>query len=432
MAISILSQPHSASTVYNEHWLNVYSTNVLGQNFSYIFDIYTGSTATTKIARYRISPYPSSANGYLNPNKTLEKYLTSDKNFTMSGISTAPNSIIQYFINIGEEYGPSTAPLVVYPNLASMSGYSFNGVAQYEDLASGYYNSYIGTFTLTGASTSLIPYPGPTVTKFLTEKPNGDIPIQPNERETLGYLNINNDINYIRLVTLPTSGGSEIFYISNNTISATTSDDRRLNIIGVGVPNLLEIPNSAIFIKSGLTLVNSTQPLINTATTSQYKICAVEPDYLSADIEKSLTYTYNIYENCSKYNTIRICFLNRHGQFDFYSFNKVSRKTYNSERKTFTKLLAPNYTLGSAGKTVYDVSGTKSMTVNTDYIDQETGSWLAFELLYTKEAYEIRNGNQLIPIIIDRNSIEDIYEINGVPIQYQFNYTYANAIRGQR
>jgi hypothetical protein len=144
-------------------------------------------------------------------------------------------------------------------------------------------------------------------------------------------------------------------------------------------------------------------------------------------------------QSCSKYDNVRLMFLNRLGAFDYFNFNKVSRSTQNTERTTFKKNLPITYYYGT---TPYDRETTvlnslvnKTVTVNSDWVDDDTSTWLE-ELWSSPEVYEKQLdafGNIIwTPVVITTSSQEVKKRINDQIYNYTLEYTYATPTNVQR
>lgn len=112
-----------------------------------------------------------------------------------------------------------------------------------------------------------------------------------------------------------------------------------------------------------------------------------------------LTYRFDIIcENARGYEGIRLTWLNKHGTWDYYTFNKKSVKSLSTNRKTYTQLSGTwneaTYKLhgSSGGRKNYKVDTKEKIKMNTDYISQDESVWLE-QLINSPEVY-ILNGYQ--------------------------------------
>jgi hypothetical protein len=127
----------------------------------------------------------------------------------------------------------------------------------------------------------------------------------------------------------------------------------------------------------------------------------------------SRTYVVNIL--CSGlYTNYNVHFLNKWGGYETMMFNKVSRKTYDVERKTFKQL---PYRVGATGgvsvlnnytmyKQTTQFAGRfrEKLRMNTDWLTDAEYQWLA-QLITSPEVY-VEDDGELYPVIIIANNYE--------------------------
>lgn len=410
MAISFSTLPEKVMPVYNPIYFRASSTNVSQQNFNFIYDIYTGTTGTTLVNRERLPVYPDGL-GQFSPAGILQSLLGYDIPVNTIGGINQSRSLIPYYVYFGEEYGSLTTGVTTYANLNYSSGFTFTSVLNYDEVPIWQYTAYTMNYSLG---------------KFLTKSPS-TINIRDNDRETLSYLNLTSgdtgDVNtkkgkVLLITTYQLSGGSKIFpiYLTAATASTITS---RLMHVGTGIWNLNNLNNSVFTFGVG------SVPVVNVNTDYQYdaRIWAADaPNILDAPLSE--TKTYNIDDSCTKYQPVRLMWLNSLGGFDYYNFILVSRTTMNLERKTFKRNLPYNYSVGDAGFTVSDIQARESVQITSDWLGDSQSQWFK-ELFKSKDVYELQTDGTYLPIILDMNSVEIKKTINDKLINYQIAYTYA-------
>lgn len=400
--ISILSMTGASTNfiapVYNPIWFEVSSMYYSQPNFRYVFDVFTGTTASgNPLARVKLLPRPTanptSAPCLFSPARILESYLSYDARIqNIVQPMNSANHMTPYIIKFGQEYGLLSTGTTVYSGLTYFSGYCHNAVLQYEQVPGWDYTDY-----LVGSSSQ----------KFLTNQPRSGVKVKNStDRGTLSFMQIYSAATKARLITYQNSGGTITNFINITGVTAN-------NIIHLpaGPWNLNHLPNSAA--------------TINLSTDYKYTLEAYSSSVLSEPM------TYLIDTKCSKYDTVRLQFLNRLGTFDYFNFDMVSRKTVNVTRNTFRKVLAYNYQLGDRGESVLDIDGQYSYSVQSDWVNQAESNWLE-ELVTSPEVYVINSDGTASPIIIDDNSIEIKKTINDKLFAYSFNYHAANKLNGQR
>lgn len=111
------------------------------------------------------------------------------------------------------------------------------------------------------------------------------------------------------------------------------------------------------------------------------------------------TYRFDIIcESGRGYEGIRLTWLNKHGTWDYYTFNKKSVKSLSTNRKTYTQLSGTwneaTYKLhgSSGGRKNYKVDTKEKIKMNTDYVSEDESVWLE-QLINSTEVY-ILNGYQ--------------------------------------
>jgi hypothetical protein len=127
----------------------------------------------------------------------------------------------------------------------------------------------------------------------------------------------------------------------------------------------------------------------------------------------SRTFVVNII--CSGlYKNYNVHFLNKWGGYESMMFNKVSRKTYDVERKTFKQLpyrvsssgavtVLSNYTMYKQ-TTQFAGRFREKLRLNTDWLTDAEYQWLA-QLITSPEVY-IEDEGELYPVIMTANNYE--------------------------
>lgn len=129
-----------------------------------------------------------------------------------------------------------------------------------------------------------------------------------------------------------------------------------------------------------------------------------------------------------KYPNIRIKWKNRYGQFDWYNFNMVSRKSFQTEKKTYQPQLGTwesstlSYQNYDSANLAYIVDSKQSLNVNTNWLP-ETYNDILKQLLVSDEIYWIDDTtNQITPLSITTQNIEFKTGVVDKLIQYQFEF----------
>lgn len=286
---------------------------------------------------------------------------------------------------------------------ATQSGYSFNGVIQYEEVPVWDYTKY----KLTGITSSLLTKQPYTVKTTLSD------------RGSIGWMNLEKhsltpNRNYFLGVSV--NGGS-FSYLPTFGMTGSQTTNNMIMEYGVYPYNLNALSTG----------------LINNLTT----------DYIIQVFKKEgATYSYTpisepkkfeIDQSCSRYEPIRFMFLNSLGQFDYFNATLLSRTNVSITRDTYQQTLAHNYTQGDRGKTVINVNASEKTTITTDWISQETAQWLTYEFVVSEEIYTVDNTTgKLTPIILEVGDWENKKRVNDKLLNYTISYSKAVDINTKR
>lgn len=292
-----------------------------------------------------------------------------------------------------------------------IEAYDFNGVVSYEEYPTWDYSQYV----LSGIQ----------VGKFLTKSPR-ILKTTLEERGSLGLMNIHDPqslvpgISFYLHIDVKDKYGIITNYVYPVTeLDASPFTNEKYIHLGSYPWNINQFSTA-----------NFDGNIIDTTTISyNIYINAVLGGY---DVTVSETFTFELYENCSKYEPVRFMFLNSLGSFDYYTATLLSRETINIQRDSYQKTLSYGYQLGDRGKTVLNVNSQETYTIFTDWISEETANWLSYEFFNSIEIYVLDNTGKLTPIVLDNNSVESKKRVNDKLINYQFNYTKAVTINTQR
>lgn len=382
--------------VYNPIWFEVSSTRTAQPNFKYVFDVFTGVTASgNPLTRVKLLPRPNAnpmetPKCLFSPARILESYLGYDAR--IQNIVEPTNSIrhfTPYTILFGDEFGDLSTGTTIYSGLTRFSGYTWNGVNQYEQIPGFDFTDFL--------------IPGG---RYLTNQPSEVYIKNSTDRGTLSFMQINSAATKTKLIVYQNSGGTKSYFMEHTGITPN-------NIVHVpsGIWNLNNLPNSA--------------DTVNLSTDYKYTLECWNGNSISN------VKTYLIDTKCGKYSTVRLQFLNRLGGFDYMNMNLVSKKTLTVKKDTYRKVLGYNYQLGDRGSTVLDIDGGYSYKVQSDWISDEESIWLQ-ELISSNEVYVINSDGTATPIVLDENSYEIKNSLNDKLFNISINYTLASKLNSQR
>ena len=185
---------------------------------------------------------------------------------------------------------------------------------------------------------------------------------------------------------------------------------------------------------------------VHKANVSYYTVQAFDDE----DNNISQTYTINIINNpCKGYEAIRLTWLNQYGTWDYYTFNKKSVKSLQTQRTSYTQQS------GTWNNTTYRINGYKGgeknfrvnskqlITVNTDFLIESEAVW--FENLINSTEVYMLNGYDtysnitnygmtnkfVIPVTLTTSNYVTKTIANDKLIQYTINLEKSNNKRTQ-
>jgi len=297
-------------------------------------------------------------------------------------------------------------------NLATDSGYAFNGVLQYDEYNDWDPSEYIPTIG--------------TSPKFLTNLPTTNMIRGLNsDTDNTRMVRVGED-EYFTLTTFySTALGSETidnFFVewydsSNNLISSST-----INVSPSG---------SYAMIDFGVGPKNSQISGVIPSNTKYYTIVGRE---VAAPVTEKIT----IYiRDCdTRYTNKRLKYLNRLGGWDYFDFNKRSDDRVEVSRSQFRQNLFKNsasglgYSIGDRGNTTYNVNAVKKEKVRTDWL--KDGEAEGLEELWTSPQVFLLDGDYNIPINITTTQLQKGKGEDFGLIRYEIEYQHSNNIFTQR
>lgn len=337
--ITLITQPTLTTTVYNPIVFAVESDNTAQCSFKYICDVYVEGNYIIRL------PYLPNENGHavFNVNNILADYVKSNPKANLYGIQDTGDVIIKYNLSFGEIYDPTPncdAIPVTYPDLLITTDfYTFNCGLNHREFL-----SYQRTD---------IPFVFEPAVRFLTDQP-ANIYTAFGEQAELSFFN--SGVEKVRIDLIAFDGSvSSTRYINIPPVNDTAS---RIITVGVGIEN-----------------INNTIPFasINNSI-NKYTVSLVD---VSNQIISEIK-TYTIDRRKTRYDPIRIKWLNKYGVYDSYSFSLSNSTTTSVNKKTFNKLLSGNYL---AGEWTYNVSDRGRTVTTSDSKDKivAVSNWLSDE-----------------------------------------------------
>ena len=288
------------------------------------------------------------------------------------------NAIRYLVIQFKTEYFDTTTNALVQVEAVNSDLYQiFNGYLSYADkleISGADFGYNVGKFNLSAPSN-----------QFLTNAPVTQY-ANLDDYGTVGILAPNDNLSYIRLTYKDSSGSA----LGNESISRTTANgayDTFNAFIGMNLLYFGCFP-------ANLRNHSSTFQALVTAGTINGGSIEVTPFDVGAN-QIGQQYTINI--NCPDlkgYESIRLCWLNQWGVWDYYTFTKKSTKNITTQGSTYDQLEGTwnesTYKLDSfrGGKKTFRVNSMERISMNTDYITESESVWLE-ELINSPEVYQL-------------------------------------------
>lgn len=137
-----------------------------------------------------------------------------------------------------------------------------------------------------------------------------------------------------------------------------------------------------------------------------------------------------------KYPNVRLKWKNRYGQFDYFNFYMISRKSFQTEKRTYqpqigtwggTTLSYNNYDSQNLN---YLVDSKQALSVNTFWIPEEYNDILK-QLMVSDEIYYVttESTDNLTPVTIDTESVTFKTKSVDKLIQYAFDFRYGQGYK---
>ena len=163
----------------------------------------------------------------------------------------------------------------------------------------------------------------------------------------------------------------------------------------------------------------------------------------------NVTQRYIINVNCPDgkgYESIRLCWLNQWGVWDYYTFTKKSTKSISTKGSTYTQLQGTwndsFYTVDSykGGKKSFRVNSTEKIKMNTDFVSEDDNVMFE-ELINSPEVYQLEGyqtdstdsalNQYVIPVRLTTSSFTRKTLANDKLIQYTFEVEKTKTLRTQ-
>tara|TARA_R110000772_G_scaffold62026_2_gene139461 strand:+ start:1068 stop:2360 length:1293 start_codon:yes stop_codon:yes gene_type:complete len=363
---------------------------------------------------YQGSPFQNHA--WFDVSRIMQSLLSHDVNIPAAdhqAFSTNGNSHAEYFLSIQEEDISAVSDRYEQVGVTIFKPKSvWNGVQALTDWLDFDYNDFI----INTASTTK---------RFLTSAPSTRY-VNTGQSAWLHYIVTDKFAKMYEIKSYSEADAAGTLLATGIVTSpyATASTyDERFWRIPIGPSDITKIDASLMSASTPTTVLNGAKSyvirLLNTSL---------------AQVSEAVT--FNVDQQCSKYEPVRLHWLNKLGGIDSMNFNlksiektDVKRESYHQQHHTFTGF-AYDYTKASRGQVDYDIKMTETLKVNTDYLTEAESIWM--EDLFTSPVVYRELNNELISMNITGKSIQKKTSLNDKLMQYSFDLNYSLTNRRQR
>jgi len=365
MAVSVTASPSYPNVTYTHILYSVSSTNSGNPQYQFVLDVKQGGERLARLKQY---PNPN-AIGIFDVSRILADYIEYDENWKTSTAASPVQSVQEFDILFGEEYGTSIS--------SSTTVYDGNGNPGNPAVTPGTAEVFGGTVDPNnGSSFNWQPQ------AVLSNRPTRGLSISYDEYETISlYL----------------------------TSSATVTVD-----YNPGGPSTYSLAAGFYTIPIGSQNIG-----IPDAFTE-----------IAVGIGATTILDYTLATQCN-YDRVRFAFINKFGFWDYYGFNLPVKRTTSTQRNSITKPMVnysgvvAGYNEQRRGKDLYNVQYNDEFSVTTPLLDQAESEWLA-ELFESPSVF-LQEGDDFLPIVITNGSYtHNTNKRSQKTFQYEINYQYAN------
>ena len=463
MATLIEQKPLYTQVPVGQEVIFVVSNNTIVSSFTnvrfianvYISDTTPSTITTTSIPTATFKTTPNNAGvGIFDFRQVVENYVSADNmaaNFSeYKGVDTTDNTphpihlIDKYSrnknatrwltIQFKTQYTDANGDVQIVSPKLSVDYRLFNGYLKYSDILKMGTGSTANDFGYDWSKFKM----NTQTDSFLSNAPTTQY-ANLEDYGTLAFLAPNDNLNYIRL-TYNDSSGSQIGTedidktVANgayNTFSTEISS--RLLYFGCFPANLQNWSSTFLALVSPVDQMSGGSIDVQAFDDSSNRI--------------SKQYTINI--NCPNlkgYESIRLCWLNQWGVWDYYTFIQKSVRSISTKGSTYEQLAGTwneaAYRVDSykGGKKAFRVNATEKITMNTDFVSESENEMFE-ELINSPEVYILDSYqddvnysalNQYVkPVRLTTSSFTKKTVANDKLIQYTFEVEKSKTLRTQ-
>ena len=442
MAATISQQPQATNGAYVP---NVWVLDGLTTEDRYVLNVLINGTIVSTIKQ----PANPAGVGIFDVSKILQSYLEPGFVELTQFFASTPGSYMSYQIQYGTETGTS-----VTIDGTSITKFVINATDNWRTL-----NMDLSDFIpvpvaqLCENSNITARYASPY--SFLTNYP-GDYTVRSNEYKTLSFfakvdvggtnfgpnaapffahVEYYNGLTKVLEVvfTIGSGYGSDI-RTNCQDMTVNLTNDNSITTMGVGPQN---------FADAGITPpahdryeihIHAYNNCVNTTIADCQDFSEILADGYLGDIIYEASFTID--DSCEKFEPVTVSFMNQYGVKDYFDFTKRNTSITNTSRNNYTKV---NGTWSSSsfsinqhgrGKTVFSSDATTSVTISTDWMEDNISEWL--EELYISPSVQLYIDGQWEPCVITQALYEEKTYARNQLFQHVITVEYANNQKIQR
>jgi hypothetical protein len=420
------STPNNYGRVYDLNSLvyEVQSPNAGQVNFTFVVQLYLNNVnnATQQLIATK-KMYPQNVlNGtgyvWVNPSDIFKNYISPsnqlfdiDPNITT--ITEAINSCKNFTITVNESWG--TPPVI--QNNVSKTLWLYNGAQQfisYDSVFGGGNNQWV---MLTGQTSGA---------SYLTNANN--VYLDENDYYFLYFLNpAGHHIDWIEYkfyyISGSTSGGGGNVIIikgdaPDNSQSLIISDPNNINPMG---PKPGDVMDNGYSIQTIIESGSTAGLAANTLGTMFYIPVGMKTlrKKFPTIVNNWIYYTINIFchskqpfvalnsnpftiiNTCrdARFTNYKILFLNNHGGFDYFCFDKATLIKEKDKRDTFTQDLQPGYSTFNSGNIVYNTNPDQEITLTSSLLENQVQEQVLMGLFHSPVVFMVYTYTNPITLI---------------------------------
>jgi len=462
MATQIEQTPLYTQLPVGQEVIFVVSNNTIVSGFTnvrFIADVYISETTpssitTTSTATATFKTTPNNAGvGIFDFKQVVENYVSADnmaynqskyKTTVTSDDTPHPLHLIDKYsrnkkaarwltIQFKTQYTDANGDVQTVQEINSIDYQIFNGYLKYSDILTMGTGSTANNFGYDLSNFNL----SAQTDRFLTNAPDTQH-ANLEDYGTIAFLSPNDNLDYIKL-TYNDSSGSQI---GTENINKNWTNGAYTNFSSYIAEKLLYFGCFPANLQNWSGTFNA---LVSAGTIQGGSIDVQAFDDSSNRISKQYTININC-PNLKGFESIRLCWLNQWGAWDYYTFTQKSIRSISTKGSTYEQLAGTwneaAYRVDSykGGKKAFRVNATEKITMNSNFVSESENDMFE-ELINSPEVYILEGYqtdgtysalNQYVkPVRLTTSSFVKKTVANDKLIQYTFEVEKSKTLRTQ-